>query len=342
MRFYLLDAARGFAAICVVLFHLYSGTLIIENFFLFVDFFFVLSGFVLAPSVSKLSGARQIRKFIWNRFVRLFPMAYSALFVVIFIQLTVNLKYKIAGEILSNSIPLDPLTILASILFLQVFSANSQLLLYPLWSLSSEWLANLFASLISFLSMSKKIALFILPGFFFIGLSITIEVNPDLQNLTNQIGRGLLGFGLGLLVWKLKDRFLLPTRQLLLITISIAAPILAFYVNYISLFTAMFLSPILFSFSILTLYRLEICINLNSAKNICRYLGKTSYGIYVWHVVATNIVSLLSKNIGWRIFEPQILHGIPRLTLVLIITICLTEVVLRLIEVPIRKKLSYV
>jgi peptidoglycan/LPS O-acetylase OafA/YrhL len=214
--------------------------------------------------------------------------------------------------------------------------------LYPLWSLSSEWLANLFAAFISFLSISKKIALFILPGFLFIGFSITIKVSPGLQNLTNQIGRGFLGFGLGLLVWKLRDKAKLPMNHMSIVTISIAAPVLAFYVNSLSLSTAMFVSPILFSLSVLALYRLETRTELKPAEKICRYLGRVSYGIYVWHVVGTNIVALLSKNLGWRIFEPQIIHGIPRLTLVLIITICFTEVVLRWVETPIRKKLSYV
>lgn len=52
-RFLVLDSFRGIAAICVVIFHMHIiGSITELNFFrgssLFVEFFFVLSGFVLA------------------------------------------------------------------------------------------------------------------------------------------------------------------------------------------------------------------------------------------------------------------------------------------------------
>ena len=204
MRVYSLDAARGIAAISVLLFHVFSGKSFFQHFFLFVDFFFVLSGFVLASTINDLSDIVRVRKFLRNRFVRLFPMAYSALLFVIFIQLIVNVKYRINEEILSDSIPLDPITVLASFLFLQVFSAKSQLLLYPLWSLSSEWLTNLLASSFYLFTMIKKIQLFILSGVILIGISLAAIESPNLHNCINQVGRGILGFGLGLLAWEFR------------------------------------------------------------------------------------------------------------------------------------------
>jgi peptidoglycan/LPS O-acetylase OafA/YrhL len=342
MRIYSLDAARGFAAISVVLFHLYSGITGFRHLFLFVDFFFVLSGFVLAPSIAELSSFEKNRKFLWNRFVRLFPMAYSALLFVIGIQLTVELKYRIAGEDLSESIPLDLATLLASFLLLQVFSAKSQLLLYPLWSLSSEWLTNLFSSSIFFLSMIKKVILFVLLGSILIGISLAIESYPNLQNCANQVGRGFLGFGLGILSFEYRKVWNTRSNSISLIIIAISSPLFAFYVNSKSFAIAMYLSPLMFTISVLSLYKLETQMCIRPPIPICRYLGRISYGVYVWHVVATNMLSLISKNFGLQIFQPLELFGIPRLLLVLCITIACTEIVLKFVEAPIRRKMTYV
>ena len=66
-RFQALDALRGVAALTVMGFH-FQGTLpalsneITRSSWLFVDFFFVLSGFVLAPAfLSRLAGASDLR-----------------------------------------------------------------------------------------------------------------------------------------------------------------------------------------------------------------------------------------------------------------------------------------
>lgn len=341
-RLYSLDAARGIAAFSVVLFHLYSGVGYFKYLFLFVDFFFVLSGFVLASTIANLASSKDVKRFIWNRVVRLFPMAYSALMLVISIQLLVNLKYRIAGQTLSESIPLDFLTLTSSFLMLQVFSFKSQLLLYPLWSLSSEWLANICAALIHMQSMAKKILFFTFVGSFLIGVSLLVDSSINLANCANQLGRGMLGFGLGLFAWNFRVKLTFQSGKLSLIFISITLPIFGFYMYSKSIETAMFLSPCLFTISVLSLYQLEINHNFKFPNITSKYLGRVSYGIYVWHVVATNIVSLACNNIGIQICQPQELLGIPRLVLVLCVTLFFTEVTLRLVEEPIRRKFTRV
>ena len=342
MRIYSLDAARGIAAIGVILFHVYSGRSFFNHFFLFVDFFFVLSGFVLAPSINSLSNTFKMRKFLRNRFVRLFPMAYSALLFVIFIQLIVNIKYRIMGEDLFVSIPLDPITVLASFLFLQVFSLNSQLLLYPLWSLSSEWLTNLLASSVYFSSAIKKIQLFLLLGVAIIGISLAVNESPRLQICTNQVGRGLLGFGLGLLAWEYRQLQTINLHKSTLILIVVISPLFAFYLNGKSSNVAVYVSPLMFTFVVYSLNILETKFHVRPPVVVCKYLGRISYGLYVWHVIATNIVALASKNFDLQALEPGEFLGIPRLSLVLFITIVFSEIVLKLIEAPIRRKLTYV
>ena len=79
-RFILLDGARGIAALAVVLFHLYSGTnRVFENFFLLVDFFFVLSGFLITFLLLKEHAKKNtisIRKFYIRRILRIWPLYF--------------------------------------------------------------------------------------------------------------------------------------------------------------------------------------------------------------------------------------------------------------------------
>ncbi len=80
-HFVLLDGLRGVAAIMVVLFHLFepfSGgnpqLQIINHGYLAVDFFFMLSGFVIAYAYDGRWGTMGLRDFAMRRLIRLQPM----------------------------------------------------------------------------------------------------------------------------------------------------------------------------------------------------------------------------------------------------------------------------
>ena len=89
-RYVLLDGMRGIAALSIMIYHLWlNGMWWASGFNIVVDFFFVLSGFVLAPSL--LSTKRNYKKkFVLNRVIRLFPMIimfFIALFAIEIITL---------------------------------------------------------------------------------------------------------------------------------------------------------------------------------------------------------------------------------------------------------------
>jgi peptidoglycan/LPS O-acetylase OafA/YrhL len=92
-----LDSLRGIAAVVVALFHIQWPNYITQNAFvghgyLMVDFFFVLSGFVIAFNyITYLQGPRTLGRFAWLRFWRLYPMHILMLFVFLGIEL---LKYE--------------------------------------------------------------------------------------------------------------------------------------------------------------------------------------------------------------------------------------------------------
>src|SRR6266446_3449491 len=81
-RFEVLDSWRGICAMMVVLYHIpefffFSDLAVIRSGWLFVDFFFVLSGFVTTHAygteLANLGGALQ---FIRKRFFRIYPLHF--------------------------------------------------------------------------------------------------------------------------------------------------------------------------------------------------------------------------------------------------------------------------
>lgn len=84
-RFYVLDSFRGISAICVVMVHLsLSGSItelsFIKSSYYFVDFFFILSGFVLTHAYKNKKHIN-FKDFLKARFFRIYPLHLVMFFV---------------------------------------------------------------------------------------------------------------------------------------------------------------------------------------------------------------------------------------------------------------------
>lgn len=337
-RIHLLDGARGIAAISIVFFHLYSTkNSYIASLWIFVDFFFVLSGFVLSSSIRNIGNRGNLKIFLWNRAVRLIPMAYTALFVILGIQLLVNLKYLIYEEKMPEGIPMDLFTLIIAFTFMQVFSVKAQLLLYPLWSLSVEWITNVIAAMAVKKRKIREILVFIAPGLTLLAFYYVGNDSAWVQSVANQLGRGMYAFGVGLLLARYSSKLPQVNQYIAgLIAIgSVCATVqLASSLGDLSSLFA----PILFGTSIYYLNSIDEKRLRNFVLDACNYLGRTSYGIYVWHVVAANLVGLFIENgfVSDKALEE--FFGGPKLLLVFGMTLILTEFTLRYIEIPFRRK----
>ena len=79
-HYLILDGLRGVAAITVVWFHIFEAYAtshldqIINHGYLAVDFFFILSGFVIGYAYDDRWGMLSVKDFIKRRFIRLHPM----------------------------------------------------------------------------------------------------------------------------------------------------------------------------------------------------------------------------------------------------------------------------
>src|SRR5215469_11877968 len=92
-RFAALDGWRGICALLVALHHLsanghFYAWPLVRNAWLFVDFFFVLSGFVIAYAYGgRLSDAHAIKDFALRRLFRLWPLHVAVLMALIGLEL---------------------------------------------------------------------------------------------------------------------------------------------------------------------------------------------------------------------------------------------------------------
>ncbi len=148
-RYALLDFSRLFAAIIVVGFHISSGKNDFLNFgYLAVDYFFVLSGYVLAPQIERISSCSGVTDFAKRRYRRLIPNTMLSLLLIVTIALLVWSFGSRSTAVWTN---FSISSVLGYVTFTSVFVASSIALNYPIWSLSTEFIVNCCSALIRIL-----------------------------------------------------------------------------------------------------------------------------------------------------------------------------------------------
>jgi peptidoglycan/LPS O-acetylase OafA/YrhL len=215
-RFLLLDALRGVAALAVVSGHLGDawGHPISQFYILAVDFFFILSGFVIAYAYkSKLAGAMTAPTFWRIRIIRLYPLlVVGALIggIVMFVlhgDKPHDQTWKIIGSTALAALALP------SIFFTMqaaAFPING-----PAWSLFFELIANfVYAPVSRFLTRNRLIALTVIAAILLAVDSFhrgTIESGWSKYEFFGGFFRVFFGFACGLMLyeiqpnWKLKS-----------------------------------------------------------------------------------------------------------------------------------------
>jgi peptidoglycan/LPS O-acetylase OafA/YrhL len=145
--FHSLDAARGVAAIAVVVYHshLLLGAQWFESGFLAVDFFFGLSGFVLAHAYGTRLASRRMstREFMVARLIRLYPLYLLSMALIVLMLATM--------AALSMDLPWSRTALVAklplAVAMLPSPSLDPRGYLYtfniPAWSILFEILVNL-------------------------------------------------------------------------------------------------------------------------------------------------------------------------------------------------------
>ncbi|MGM9506512.1 acyltransferase family protein [Larkinella sp. GY13] len=198
-RFHVLDGFRGIFALVVALYHFKPGpgiighTALISHGWLFVDFFFTLSGFVIYYNYQKIQTISQQKDFLIKRFIRLYPLHFCLLIVFLLFETFKIFLYKYD---LFNYPPFYNhrfVGFVANIFLVQTYGLPIKGLEYLSWNTSSWSIsAEIFAYIIFCFSIvyinrfSSFIKILIFLAFSVISLVIIYYVNGG--NLSLKIG----------------------------------------------------------------------------------------------------------------------------------------------------------
>jgi peptidoglycan/LPS O-acetylase OafA/YrhL len=318
VHFRVLDSWRGIAALLVAIFHLnlYSAIYsldFIRNAYLFVDFFFVLSGFVITHSYTDRLGTLEgLGSFAIRRFGRLWPLHVVVLLAFVMAE---SAKAVLAARGASFYIPpftgpssLD--TIPINLAFGQSFGIMQQLTWNPpSWSICAEFWTYLVFAFALFIGATWlrriRFATGVLIAALLIGsVTILIMFAQHGMDATYDLGfvRCLYGFLVGHLTYRLWQAASQVRPSAGLLEGGALIAIIA-YVSLVGHSGVSFLAPLVFAAAVFV-FAFEagpISILISNRGNA--WLGRISYSIYMWQAfIIFNFVdrpvSIIEKMTG--------------------------------------------
>ncbi|CAG5068510.1 hypothetical protein DYBT9623_01241 [Dyadobacter sp. CECT 9623] len=293
-----LDGLRGIFSVLVIAHHhnAFKDHYLYNNFFvinasLFVDFFFVLSGFVIALNyVNRIHTTGDFFQFLKKRFIRLYPLLfYTEVIFVIANLVGDQSSMKNVGSLgLSYYFytAFDALTFMGSTPVFGSWISNN----YPSWSISAEMISYLVFGLV----------ILCLPRFkYFAFTLITIVSAVFIYSrgeylLAYDYGfvRGLLCFCLGIFTHFIlsKRTFHLSAFEIPFLIVLLTAMYLVHYWD-LNLWKLVF--PPLFSIGIIIFASSTGFVSQMLSSKPFQYLGKISYSIYLNHALVLILVNVL-------------------------------------------------
>lgn len=317
------EGGRGLAALFVALFHLGVGAAYIppiRNGYLFVDLFFVLSGFLIFTAYSgRLGDGPAIRSFLIRRFGRLFPLlifatvAYVGLQNLIIFTKSLAIAHGYASFFKAPGLLVYQIPTVAEIVSTLTLTHSLGLfdkliLNYASWSISTEFYAYLLFAALCFLLKGRTriiaFAIISLAGFLVTAWA-SVVVHQCLQvgrcfDVSYDFGftRCISSFLLGALTCHFGRSFQFDANRLQLVALTLMA----------ALFLLVDAYPLVaFGFSITcSLFILSISRDTGFLSRLLsrrpfQVLGERSYSIYMMHpVVLLPLISYLNhiKSFG--------------------------------------------
>jgi peptidoglycan/LPS O-acetylase OafA/YrhL len=296
-RFHLLDALRGLAAILVVTYHAPSQLKYLLNFpnsFLAVDFFFCLSGFVIAFSYEeRLKKSLTLRDFVVVRLIRLYPL-YALSIVIAFLRALSG--SRLIQDVHSPS-ALATLAGLSILLIPNIFLPDAGAQLFPLnspaWSLFLELVANVAYGLLFLWRIARLglplLCLTSLGLLTFLALrGPTLDFGTSRHGISFGLARVGFSFITGIFLFRIFNRNSRHrlTGGLSLLGSSVATGLLVSTLmisshwvrtGFFQLFAVAILFPAL-------VYLGAACILPSGIDAFCAFLGDMSYPLYILHL----------------------------------------------------------
>ncbi|ANL24950.1 acyltransferase 3 family protein (plasmid) [Rhizobium sp. N113] len=302
-RYYTLDAMRGFAAICVVATHFQERYA--PSAYLAVDFFFVLSGFIIADIYGRrLSRGLPFQSFMKARMKRLYPLYLIGILVglVQIILLTSwGLRAQSAVDLLVSTAT-NTFVLPSPMYFLQAHPMQGMFPINgPAWSMFWELLVNIVFALWLFqLSVRAlcAVALVSAASLVLVGLKYgMLNIGWEWPSAVGGLPRVMFSFTAGVVISRLFNRVSAWRRgwvalaPCLLLLICIVAPVPVLLRPYYDLIFAITLAPLIVTLGLL----LEMPAQ---AEGLATWIGYISYPVYILHRGVIGVFKPLAGSIG--------------------------------------------
>jgi peptidoglycan/LPS O-acetylase OafA/YrhL len=369
-RYEILDGLRGVAAMIVVAFHLcetYSRGPVYQEFinhgYLGVDFFYVLSGFVIGYAYDDRWDRMSLGDFAKRRLIRLHPLVILATIFGLFMFYFTGAPFAPPVD----STPVWKLLVMFALgcLMFPAFGSwmniRYDMVTYPLvdtaWSLFYEYIANIFYAL--FIRHFKTKLLIVLVAFFAL-LTVNLTMNIDILGLwgnrdyaaytviggwsidTEQITIGftrlLYPFFVGLLISRL-NKLIKVKGGFLLCSLIVAGiqimPRLGGESN-------LWINGLYETIVILVIFPLVVSIGAGSVVKgkkwiaACKFLGFISYPLYIMHLPLVYLQKTWAAGHANAPLQVHIFVGIS----VFMLSIGLAYASLKLYDLPVREWLK--
>jgi peptidoglycan/LPS O-acetylase OafA/YrhL len=297
-HFEVLDGLRGSAAFLIVIFHLFNYSFgfdpplgLVRHAYLAVDFFFGLSGFVVAYAYDDRWTRMSIPQFFRIRLIRLHPL--------VLLGATLGLLgylFDPFGKAINHTpAPMLLLAYVTSLLLLPSPPVGgrpheTQALNGPAWSLMQEYLGNIAYALI--LRRLRTITLGIIFGLS--GLLLIWVANskglldggwgyPEIWMAPLRL---TVSFVMGLWLYRIQDRIRRPKIGLLVLSIVL---VVVFQMPKFPNVAGLSLNGLYDAACVLLLFPLIILCGAHSdagagMMRLCKFSGKLSYPLYITHI----------------------------------------------------------
>lgn len=351
----ILDGLRGVAAITVVIFHLFEAYAtshldqIINHGYLAVDFFFILSGFVVGYAYDDRWKKMTVKNFLKRRFIRLHPMVViGALIggVMFYFQgcsvwdvSKVSVGMLLAATLMNALlIPAAPGTEIRGLG--EMYPLNG-----PSWSLFFEYIGNILYAL--FIHRLPTKALTVLVALAGCGLAAFAIWGPlgdlcfgfalDGDNMLGGSLRLLFSFSAGLLL----SRVFKPTRIRGAFWICSLSVVALLAVPRIGGSEHLWMNGLYDTLCALALFPLLVYLGASGkttdriTTRVCKFLGDISYPLYMVHYPFIYLYYAWVKNENLTFGE-----SLPGAAALVVGSIVLAYLCLKLYDEPVRRFLT--
>lgn len=341
-RYEALDGWRGVCAVLVVFYHmsfdgLITSTNFVKNSYLFVDFFFVLSGFVITNSYySRTPEHFSTPVFILKRVARLWPLHIFVLSLYLSLELT---QFLLLGQ--GFEPPREVASIPTNFFLIHALGMHQEVTWNgPSWSISVEMCAYLAFCVLIAINEKYRLAIAVIAVA--LSLLVLLIASPGYIDATYDFGffRGISGFFFGYIIWRLRSNNAVNIPVYFEIITLIAITI---FVSTAGKGPITLMAPLIFGCAVYVFSNESGALSRTLRLPLIQSLGRWSYSIYLIHMfivtLSNGAVRVIGPQIGVINIDSRFTSSIPFMMdaftiAVTVIIIGFSAITYRLVETP--------